>query len=102
MIGFITTTQIAFLVLSGIERAMTSRGFANYWSVGSYPIYSGIYKDRVFIPADENILETPLYGDPLMRPIDFQEFEELVSLLGGLEARVNIDPKLIVSVNLVE
>jgi len=102
MIGFITTTEIASLVLSGIEQAMTSRGLANYWSVGSYPIYSGIYEGSVFIPADEDILTTPLHGNPVMRPVDFPEFEELVSLLGGLDARVEIDPKSIVFMNIAE
>jgi hypothetical protein len=101
MIGFITTTEIASLVLSGIEQAMTARGLTNYWSVGSYPIYSGVYAGSVFIPADEDILTTPLHGNPVMRPTDFPEFEELVSLLGGLETRVEIDPQSIVPFNIL-
>ena len=102
MIGFITTTEIASIILSGIEQAMIARGLVNYWSVGSYPICSGVYAGSVFIPADEDILTTPLHGNPVMRPVDFPEFEKLVSLLGGREARVEIDPKSIVFIDIVE
>lgn len=92
MIGFVTTPEIAAAILSGIEQAMSSRGLPNYWTTGSYPIHSGAHAGMTFIPADDTILNTPLMGRPSLTPQDFSEFSQLVAILGGLDARVEIDP----------
>jgi hypothetical protein len=42
------------------------------------------------------MLSTPLHGKPPLTPQDFPEFAQLVGLLGGLEARIDLDPETIV------
>lgn len=93
--GFITTPEEAAAILAGIEQAMSSRGLPNYWTTGSYPIFTGPHAGLTFIPADDAVLSTPLMGNPPLTPQDFPEFDQLVSLLGGLEARQDISPDVI-------
>lgn len=90
MIGYIVTQEIADAILTGIDAAMDSRGLPRYWTTGSYPIIKGPNQGLIFIPADDQILNTPLQGNPPMRPVDFPEFYQLVEMLGGLDARVEI------------
>lgn len=93
MIGFIVTAETAAAVLAGIDAAMDARGLPRYWTTGSYPIHSGPHAGMVFIPGDDAILQTPLHGSPVLHPPDFPEFAQLVGLLGGLDARVEINPE---------
>ena len=95
MIGFITTPETATLILDGIRVAQESRGHAYYWTTGAETIYSGVYKGQVFIPASDELLNTPLRNG--LTPRDFPEFAQLVDLLGGLEARVEIDPDSLIN-----
>tara|TARA_R110002074_G_scaffold25512_1_gene75561 strand:+ start:24616 stop:24921 length:306 start_codon:yes stop_codon:yes gene_type:complete len=88
MIGFITNTATAALVLDGIREAQLSRGTAYYWTTGSAPIYSGDHAGQMFIPASDALLDTPLRQG--LTPRDFPEFDQLVTLLGGLDARVDL------------
>ena len=96
MIGFVVSPATAAAVLAGVEQAMASRGLPNYWSPGAYPIHSGAHAGQSFIPAEDAMLSTPLHGNPPLCPTDFPEFSHLVGLLGGLEARIDIDPATIV------
>lgn len=96
MIGFVTDQPTASAILAGIEAAMDSRSIPRYWTTGSYPILFGPHAGSVFIPADDDLLATPLMGNPPATPRDFPEFQQLVALLGGLENRVDIDPADIV------
>jgi hypothetical protein len=95
MIGFIATPEIAQAVNDAVASAQTSRSLPVYWLPGAYPIYSGPHTGLAFIPADDAILCTPLRGDPPMTPRDFPEFDQLVAALGGLDARIDIDPFII-------
>jgi hypothetical protein len=95
MIGFVVTPETAAAVLAGVEQAMDARGLPHYWSPGSFPIYTGAHAGQSFIPADDAMLATPLHGNPPLHPTDFPEFSQLVGLLGGLDARVDIDPETI-------
>lgn len=97
MIGFVVSHETAAAVLAGVEQAMASRGLPNYWSPGSYPIHTGTHVGQSFIPADDVMLSTPLHGNPPLHPTDFPEFSQIVGLLGGLDARVDIDPETIIS-----
>ena len=45
----------------------------------------------MFIPAGDEVLSTPLRNG--LTPRDFPEFDQLVTLLEGLESRVEIDPE---------
>ena len=88
MIGFITSTETAATVIDGIREAQLSRGSAYYWTTGAMPIYSGDHAGQMFIPASDALLDTPLHHD--VTPRDFPEFDQLVTLLGGLDARVDL------------
>lgn len=89
MIGFITTPETASTVIDGIREAQLSRGQHYYWTTGAEPIYSGPDEGQMFIPASDEVLDTPLRNG--LTPRDFPEFDQLVNLLGGLNSRVEID-----------
>jgi hypothetical protein len=97
MIGFITSPETADAILSGIEAAQTSRGLPHFWTVGSHPIFTGEHAGKTFMPFDDTMMATNLRQG--MTPADFPEFSELVSILGGLDARVELDPTSIVDPN---
>jgi hypothetical protein len=50
-----------------------------------------------FIPCDDSLLFTPLIGNSSQTPVDFPEFQVIVGTLGGLEARVDLPNKELVS-----
>jgi hypothetical protein len=92
MIGYITSQEKAQEVLDAIHNAFVTRDVPACWTTGAMPIYSGEHTGKMFIPADDAILNTPLYLYPhLQCPKDFPEFEQIIASLGGLEARINID-----------
>lgn len=97
MIGFITTPETAQAVLDGIRTAQESRGLAHFWSTGSYPIFTGEHAGKVFIPADDAILTTNLRLG--QTPMDFPEAPQLIAALGGLDARIDLDPAAIIDPN---
>ena len=88
MIGFITTPETASEVLDAIREAQTSRGHAYFWSPGSMPIYGGDHAGKTLILASDDILDTPLRQG--QTPRDFPEFDIMIEMLGGLEARVDV------------
>ena len=94
MIGFITNTATAALVLDSIREAQLSRGTAHYWTTGAMPIHSGDDEGQMFIPASDALLDTILHRG--LTPRDFPEFDQLVTLLGGLDARVDLAASAIV------
>ena len=77
MIGFITNTATAALVLDGIREAQLSRGTAHYWTTGAMPIHSGDDEGQMFIPASDALLDTILHRG--LTPRDFPEFDQLVT-----------------------
>lgn len=95
MIGFATTKQVADAVTSGIAAAQTARGLPVYWLLVGIPIHSGPHAGKFFIPFDETIMTTNLHQGNT--PMDFPETPQLLAVLGGLEARVDIDPSDIVN-----
>ena len=97
MIGFITSPETATAVLSGIEQAMASRGLPNYWTCGKYSIHTGEHAGDMFLPFDDGMMATNLRGG--LTPIDFPEFGQLVAALGGLDARIDLDPQAIIDPN---
>jgi hypothetical protein len=96
MIGFITTSEISEAVTQAISDAQTSRGLPVFWLLIGMPIYSGEHAGLHFIPADDDILSTPLRGNPIQTPRDFPEFVSLIELLGGLEARIDIQASTVI------
>jgi hypothetical protein len=97
MIGFITDPETAEAILAGIEAAQVSRDLPYFWTVGKYPIFTGEHAGKVFLPADDQILSTNIRQG--MTPMDFPECVEMLASLGGLEARVDLDPADIVDPN---
>tara|TARA_R100001509_G_C4850447_1_gene209894 strand:+ start:480 stop:788 length:309 start_codon:yes stop_codon:yes gene_type:complete len=98
MIGFVTTPETASTVTDGIRDAQLSRGQHYYWTTGAEPIYSGTHKGQMFIPAGDEVLSTPLRNG--LTPRDFPEFDQLVTLLGGLDSRVEINPDSLINPDL--
>lgn len=94
MIGFITTSQIANAVTAAIGDAQSSKGLPVTWLLVGMPIYAGEHVGKCFIQADEDVLDCPLRRKTT--PQDFPEFDALVASLGGLDARVDIDPAFLV------
>jgi hypothetical protein len=90
MIGYITTQEQAEEINAAIAAAQTDRGFPVFWLAGSIPIQSGIHAGLHFIPCDNDLLSTPLIGNPPQTPVDFPEFQVIIETLGGLEARIDI------------
>ena len=92
MIGYITSPETAADVEHGIAQAFVSRGLPQFWGLRGMPILTGEHAGQMFIPAGDDILACPLRGNPPQRPTDYPEFAQLVAMLGGLDARVEIDP----------
>ena len=90
MIGFITSQATAQAVNDTVAAAQTSRDLPIFWLPGMYEIHQGEYTGLWFIPADDDILDTPLHGNPPMTPRDFPEFAVIIDSMGGLDARVNL------------
>jgi hypothetical protein len=100
MIGFITSPTTADAILEGIQTAQESRGLPHYWTVGSYPIFTGTHTGKIFLPFDDAMMATNLREG--LTPVDFPEFAQLVGALGGLEARIDLDPQAIIDPNAKE
>ena len=102
MIGFITTPETSAAVTQAIRDAQTSRNLPVFWSLIGMPIYSGEHAGMHFIPADDAVLATPLRGNPIQTPQDFPEFAQIISTLGGLDARVKIDAQDLIDPSITE
>ncbi len=94
MTGFIVTPTTATAVLDGIAQAQTSRGLSPYWTCGSYQIFTGTHAGKRFLPFDEQMMATVLREDAT--PMDFPETTQLLTLLGGLDSRVELAASAIV------
>jgi hypothetical protein len=92
MIGFAVTQVKAQEANDAVALAQESRGLPVFWLPGQYPIVSGMYSGLVFVPCDDQILDTPLRGNPPLTPADFPEFTQIIDDLGGMSARVTISP----------
>ena len=90
MIGFITTPEISASITQAIIDAQTSRDLPVFWLLLGMPTYSGKYIGMHFIPADDEVLSAPLRGNPIQTPKDFPEFQQIIDILGGLDARVDL------------
>ena len=96
MIGFAVTQAKAQEANDAVALAQTSRGFPVFWLPGQYPIVSGVYSGLVFVPCDDQILSTPLRGNPPLTPVDFPEFDKIIDDLGGISTRITISPSDII------
>jgi hypothetical protein len=92
MTGYVTTAANANAALEAIASAFDVRSLPRFWSPGKYLVHSGDHAGLYFLPAGDGILGAPLMGSPVQTPQDFPEFAEIIAALGGLDARVQIDP----------
>jgi hypothetical protein len=93
MIGFITTPETSAAITAEVELAQTSRGLSPSIGIRGMEVLSGPNAGQHFIPFDDSALMTPLHGGT--RVSDYPEFTSLLAMLGGLDARVDIDPLLV-------
>lgn len=97
MIGFVVTPEQADAANAAIAEAQTSRGMPVFWLAGSNPVYSGEHAGKCFVPCDDATLSTPLIGHPPQTPKDFPEFATIIESMGGMIARIEIDPSIILA-----
>ena len=100
MTGFIVPPALATVVLANIADAQTSRGLSPYWTCGSYKIFSGTHAGERFLPFDENMMATVLREKAT--PMDFPETPQLLALLGGFDARVELDASAIIDPDAIQ
>ena len=93
MIGFITSPETSAAITAAVELAQTSRDLAPYIGIRGMEILSGPNTGQHFLPFDDSALTTPLHGGTHVS--DYPEFASLLAMLGGLDARVSIDPSLV-------
>jgi hypothetical protein len=95
MIGFVVTPEQAQAAADAVAAVQIAHGSPVFWQPGAYPISSGEQAGQYFIPCDDAILSTPLTGSPVKTPPDYPEFTVIIESMGGLDARINIDPSII-------
>lgn len=88
MIGFLTTSETLSTIEAGFVAAFDTRDVPRYLTLGAFEIQSGEHTGKWFIPFDDSALTQPLYGNHVLT--DFPEFDSLINLLGGLDARINL------------
>lgn len=97
MIGYITPPETAQAIIAAIEAAQINRGLPVYWSCGSYPIHQGEHAGQTFLPFDDAMLSTVLWKG--QTPMDFPESQQLIAMLGGLDARIDLPASAIIDPN---
>ena len=95
MIGFVTYQYTATQVNEAVANAQIERGLPVFWLPGKYEVFRGEHVGMYFIPCDDAILSTPLTGSPVKTPPDYAEFTFIIESMGGLDARIDIDPSII-------
>ncbi len=93
MIGYITTPEVSAQISAAVREAQISRGIAPYLAIHGFPVTSGEHVGKHFLPFEDSALTTPLHANT--RLTDYPEFTALIAMLGGLDARVSIDPSLV-------
>jgi hypothetical protein len=96
MTGFVTTAETADAILDAIASAFDGRNLPRFWSPGKFLIHSGPHAGLYFLPAGDGILDAPLMGSPVQTPQQFPEFAQLIASLGGLDARVELEPEALI------
>ena len=95
MIGFVVNAEQAQAAAEAVAAVQVAHGSPVFWQPGAYPIHSGEHAGQYFIPCDTSILSTPLTGSPVKTPPDYAEFTFIIESMGGLDARIDIDPSII-------
>jgi hypothetical protein len=88
--GFVTEQATAESISAAVEAACDTRGVARFIAMHGRLIHSGQYAGQVFLPLADSDLQQVMYRGQCLP--DFPEFAQLVAILGGLDARVEIEP----------
>jgi len=96
MIGFAVTREQAKAANDAAALAQESLGLSVFWLPGQFAIFSGHYSGLTFVPCDDDIIHTPLRGNPPSTPADSPEFDQIITDLGGMDALVTISPSDII------
>lgn len=88
MIGFVVNSETLGALEAGFAAAFTARGIPQYLTLGAVPINSGEHAGQSFIPFPDDALSQPLHGNHTLP--DFPEFGQLIDLLGGMAARIDL------------
>lgn len=91
ILGFLTDEQTAAAIAAGVDAAQDARGVARYLAASAMPVLSGPHAGSIFLPFDDAALDQVMHRG--MHLGDFPEFAQLVDMIGGLNARVEIDPQ---------
>jgi hypothetical protein len=94
MIGFVVTPEVASQAEVSLKVAFSSRKMQPYFTLGAMEILSGEQAGMMFIPFDDSALDVIRYRN--FKLPDFPEYQEVIGYLGGLDARVEIDPSCLI------
>lgn len=81
--GFEVNESTKDVILSSIRQAQIADFGVQYWSTGARELKNGNW----FIPFTDEMINTTLRNG--MKPLDFSASQQLLTALGGLEARVS-------------
>lgn len=95
MTGYIVTTDQRDAIAAALDAAQEERG-RKYLHLGAMRIYSGANKGKHFIGLADKDLTQKLGGIAL---VEYPEFQDIIASLGGLDARVEIDPSILIAPN---
>jgi hypothetical protein len=87
--GFVTDLPTAGTISAAVEAACDTRGVARFIAMRGRAIHSGQHASEVFLPLADSDLAQVMYRGQCLP--DFPEFAQLVTILGGLDARVEIE-----------
>lgn len=94
--GYIVITEVKDAILNQVKQSQESKGLPHYWSPGALEVLAGEHLGKWFIPFTDEMIDTVLRDG--MKPLDFPEGQQLVAMMGGLEARVELDEQDITKV----
>lgn len=95
MTGYIVTTDQRDAIAAALDAAQEARG-RKFLHLGAMLIYTGEHAGKHFIGLADKDLTQKLGGIQLA---DYPEFQQIIASLGGLHARVDIDPSIFIDPN---
>ena len=93
--GYIVDEQTRDALADALDAAQEARG-RKFLHLGALVIYTGEHAGGYFIGLADKDLAQKLSGIPLA---DYPEFQQIIASLGGLHARVDIDPSILIDPN---
>ena len=95
MTGYIVTTQKRNAIAAALDAAQESHG-RKFLHLGAMRIYAGADAGKYFIGLSNKDLTQKLGGIQLAQ---YPEFQQIITSLGGLDARAEIDSSNLIDPN---